>query len=694
MRRVPGLAEVACRARQEADKWLERAMPPAPPPARPVDRPAFFAGALEAGTPGLVSARLPEHVDDLAARAQRAAAGRFDLLGYTDLSFGRPLDWQWDVVADRRTPVAHWSRLDPLDETVVGDHKVPWELSRLQWLVTLAQAWRVTGDERLATRALQAYDEWETANPHGMGLNWASSLEVAIRLMSWCWMLALLGGSRELTDRWRSRLARSIASHAAHVERYLSYYFSPNTHLTGEALGLLYAAAMVDCRQSARWRALGISILETEADRQILPDGVYVEQATAYHRYTAEIYLQFLLLTSAAGHQVPSRVVTRVARLIDALITLCRPDGSMPGIGDADGGTLLPQARRAPDDCRGVFSVAAAVFGRSDYTWAAGGLAPETVWLLGADGAERIAALTARPPDRRPSTLLPDGGYVVMRESWARDAHQLVFDVGPLGCPASGAHGHADLLSVQASPFGEPCLVDPGTGEYTDLRGWRSSFRRTAAHSTVRVDGLDQAVAAGPFSWRGTRPAATLDTWRSGDDGDYADGRHQAFRTETGVVVHRRRVRSLPGVGWVVVDELAGIGRHEVEVRWQFAPIDVRASGPALIATLGSGKALTLVPVAAHHWYVRVARGGTLPPEGWYSPAYGIRVPAPQAIYSESIVLPAQFATLLLASEAPPAEAPPVEAAFDLQGRVTTMRLAAPAVEIAVTDEEIRVCAG
>jgi hypothetical protein len=89
-----------------------------------------------------------------------------------------------------------------------------------------------------------------------------------------------------------------------------------------------------------------------------------------------------------------------------------------------------------------------------------------------------------------------------------------------------------------------------------------------------------------------------------------------------------------------------------------------------------------------------VARGGTVPPEGWYSPAYGIRVPAPQAIYSESIVLPAQFATLLLASEAPPAEAPPVEAAFDLQGRVTTMRLAAPAVEIAVTDEEIRVCAG
>lgn len=693
MRRVPGLAEVACRARQEADKWLERALPPAPPPARLVAAPAFFAGALDPGTAAMVRAQLPGHVDDLARRAQRAAAGRFDLLGYGDLSFGRPIDWQWDVIADRRTPIAHWSRLDPLDEAVVGDHKVPWELSRLQWLITLAQAWRVTADERFAVGALQAYDEWETANPHGMGLNWASSLEVAVRVMSWCWMLALLGDSRVLTERWRGRLAGSIASHAAHVERYLSYYFSPNTHLTGEALGLLYAGTVVDCRQSARWRAVGTSILETEAERQILPDGVYVEQATAYHRYTAEIYLQFLLLTSAAGHQVPSRVVTRVARLIDALLVLCRPDGSLPGIGDADGGTLLPQARRTADDCRGVFSLAAAVFGRSDYAWAAGGLAPEVLWLLGSDGAERVAALTPRPPDRRPSTLLPDGGYVVMRESWARDAHQLVFDVGPLGCPASGAHGHADLLSVQASPFGEPCLVDPGTGEYVDRRGWRSWFRRTAAHSALRVDGLDQAAAAGPFSWRDPRPAAALATWRSGDDGDYADGRHQCFRTNAGVVLHRRRVRSLPGIGWLVLDELAGTGRHEVEVRWQFAPIHVRSSGAAIIATLASGRALTLVPVSAHQWYLRVPRGGASPPEGWYSPAYGVRVPAPQAIYSESLAVPARFATLLLASQTPPAEAPPVDAVFDTHGRLTTVRLAHPAMAIAITDEEIRVCA-
>jgi uncharacterized heparinase superfamily protein len=84
-----------------------------------------------------------------------------------------------------------------------------------------------------------------------------------------------------------------------------------------------------------------------------------------------------------------------------------------------------------------------------------------------------------------------------MRSGWDRRAHQLIFDVGALGCPVSSGHGHADLLSIQCAVFGEPYLVDPGTFVYTADRGWRDFFRGTGAHSTVRVDGLDQARGRG-----------------------------------------------------------------------------------------------------------------------------------------------------------------------------------------------------
>ena len=47
-----------------------------------------------------------------------------------------------------------------------------------------------------------------------------------------------------------------------HVEENLSHYFSPNTHLTGEALGLLYlGSAWPDFPRSGRWMETGWSIL-------------------------------------------------------------------------------------------------------------------------------------------------------------------------------------------------------------------------------------------------------------------------------------------------------------------------------------------------------------------------------------------------------------------------------------------------
>ena len=58
-----------------------------------------------------------------------------------------------------------------------------------------------------------------------------------------------------LTQVFVTTLLASIHAHAAHIRKYLSYYFSPNTHLTGEALGLFYAGILFPELGSARrWR--------------------------------------------------------------------------------------------------------------------------------------------------------------------------------------------------------------------------------------------------------------------------------------------------------------------------------------------------------------------------------------------------------------------------------------------------------
>ena len=372
----------------------------------------------------------------------------------------------------------------------MGDAKVTWELNRHQWMVTLAQAYALSGDGRYARHVLDQMEAWIVANPFGFGLNWTSSLEAALRLIAWCWAIRLVRRSPALDP---ARLARLLR-----VQRYLSYHFSPNTHLTGEALGLVYAGVVLAGLQDApRWRRLGESILTREIERQVLSDGVYFEQSASYQRYTADIYLHWLLL---AGTAVPLPVTARLQAALDFLLTVARPDGSLPAIGDADGGWLLPLVPRKPDDARGLFSTAAAFLRRPDYAWAAGGLAPETAWLGGTAAVSSFASLSPAPPKRHASAVFPRGGWAVLRDGWQQDAHQVVFDVGPLGCPVSGGHGHADLLGIQASFFGEPIIVDGGTYSYAD-REWRNYFRGSFAHNTITLDGRSQAEPDGPFSW-------------------------------------------------------------------------------------------------------------------------------------------------------------------------------------------------
>jgi hypothetical protein len=391
--------------------------------------------------------------------------------------------------------------------------------------------------------------------------------------------------------------------------------------------------------------------------RQVLPDGVYFEQSTCYQRYTAEIALHFLLLCSRGGLQAPAGLGARVQAMLDFLLAVRSPGGEAPQIGDSDGGWLLPLARRRPQDLRGLFGPAAALFGRPDYAWAAGGLVPEVLWLLGPAGLSAFESIRPAPPDTPCSRVFPEGGYAVMRDGWELDAHHLVFDVGSLGCPVSAAHGHADLLSVQCSAFGEPLLVDPGTGVYAN-ESWRSFFRSSAAHSTVTVDGESQAAPAGRFAWQ-QRPSARLTRWVSVEAFDFADAEHDGYVRLSDPVRHRRRVLFVKPRYWVLVDDLEGDGRHHVEVRFQFGPVEVGLERDLWARAWGARRGLLVRPFSTVPLEGSVRRGASQPMEGWASPDYGQFQPAPALVYSAEASLPLRVVTLLLPC-ANPAAPPPI----------------------------------
>jgi hypothetical protein len=614
LRKGRGVRELWDRGRQAAVGWIERAgwsrdarEPDVDTfarwlsPGTPRDDEGLRAAALASLgglVPGLahtaaaaaeVLSRWPGDAAELIRRGRQALDGRFDLLGYRDLDFHNPIDWHLDPVSGTRAPLIPAGRVAYLDPSKVGDHKVVWELNRHQHLVTLAQAWRLSGDQRFLGGLAAQLEAWMDANPPKLGINWASSLEVAFRGIAWLYVLALAGEA--LPPLLIRRMLGNLHVHARHLEHNLSTWFSPNTHLTGEALGLVYLGQGLPCFAAApRWRALGLEILQREATRQVRADGVYFEQSTYYHRYTTDFYAHLALLLEAAGTVRPEWLEDVLGRLHTHLSALRRPDGSWPLIGDEDAGRLLCLKTRRSDDFRDTAALGAALLGRAD-ACPPEETPSELAWLLGAEGLRAPTQECARTE----SALFPEGGFAVLRDD---AGNWMLYEAGPHGA-LSGGHAHADALAIELAAYGQTLVADAGTGSYVADRSLRDRLRDGNAHGTVTVEGKSSAVPAGPFRWR-TRAEARITAWQRGAGFEFVVGEHDGFQRLTPPATVRREILFVHDAFWLLRDEVVSAAQPTFTAHFPLAPgvrVRLETDRARLFAPDDSG--LLVAPVTA-----------------------------------------------------------------------------------------------
>jgi hypothetical protein len=549
-------------------------------------RPRFFASMTDPdATRALIRSRWPAAEREVLERADRICAGEFDLLGRSRLALGSPPDWHLEPLSRKRTPLVHWTRIDHLDAEAAGEYKLVWELSRHQYFVTLGKAYLYSGDESYAETLVAHLGSWMDSNPPKRGTNWSSSLELSFRVISWVWALQFLRRSPALTPSLYLRVLKLVSLQARHVETYLSTYFSPNTHLTGEALGLFYIGTLFpELKRAAEWQRAGLRILTDQIGIQVGKDGVYFEQATYYHRYTADFYLHLLLLARENAVPVEGVVEAKLRALLDHLMFMTQPDGTTPLFGDDDGGRLVQLDARAPNDFRDTLAVGAAVFARPDYKLVSGDAPEGLLWLLGSQGLERFESLPSSPPDRA-SVAFREGGYFVMRDHWGADASCLTIDCGPHGVLNCG-HAHADALSFVLAAGGRTFLVDPGTYTYIFPLTMRDELRRSRSHNSVTVNGESSSVPGGPFQWKRIAHSSA-ERWISRERFDYFAGSHRGYERPGDPVRHRRAVFFLKGAYWLIHDRLSAVGEHNVELTFQFAPgVELATEGDRVSASM------------------------------------------------------------------------------------------------------------
>jgi hypothetical protein len=188
-------------------------------------------------------------------------------------------------------------------------------------------------------------------------------------------------------------------------------------------------------------------------------------------------------------------------------------------------------------------------------------------------------------------------------------------------------------------------LADPGTYCYTGDDAARAYFRSTIGHNTLELGGVDQSVAGGPFMW--TRHATT-ELISLADDGDVAvwTAEHDGYQRLTPPATHRRTVSFHRGEARLeVVDEVQTDGHVPARLAWHLGPlVEVDLDESTARCTWPGGAAVLHLPEELT-WEAH--RGQLDPLCGWYSPSFGVRVPATTLVGSGSATSGTSLRTVL-----------------------------------------------
>lgn len=521
----------------------------------------------------------PNYIKDLCDEAEYILKGEYTLLGMPRLSFsqGDVPDFHWDPVNGGRLGLRWWKKeLAQAHEQKV-DLKIIWEFNRNQYLVTLGLAYVLTDEEKYREKALELFKCWVEQNPPYFGINWSSSLELSFRSISWLWTWQLLRCGDECEIN--SVMINLLLAHGDFIVNNLSTHHSPNTHLTGEALGLFYLGlALQDCEDGKYWITLAEEILGDWVDRHILEDGGYVERSFWYQLYTIDIYLHYFLLARRFERPILPQIQEALERASDYLYWAMTPDFKAPHFGDDDGGKLL---RLAPGNVDGdvseVLSCAGVIFKRHEYARNLNQLEPQSFFLLGTDAEQVFSHLLETD---NCNAIIPGDpgitGYHVLSDWYKGHKIHLVFYCGTLGWLNSG-HGHADILSFTLQYGNQKIVVDSGTYTYSGRR--RDKFRRAEAHSTLIIDDIYPAIpGAQPFHWKSKCSGRLLEVLNE-DKFSSITARLVHDHGNEKITVHDRTVYLVRFGVVIILDQIEGNRPVKVVRRFPLAGIDWRISG-------------------------------------------------------------------------------------------------------------------
>lgn len=565
--------------------------------------------------------RCPGEVNRIKTEAKEAMSFKIDLLGSGKVNLEAPVNWQTDFKNSVEWPLSFFRDIDVTDPERKSDIKVPWELSRLQWLTPVAQAYILEEDDRYAVFARDVLSSWIESNPYGRGPNWSVTMEAAMRVFTWTWLFHVFHASPAWAGQtFRAQFLTALYEHGCFCFRYLESFHHNGNHLTADAGALVFLGEFFPQNNETNlWCERGWSILVREIFRQVHADGTDYEGSTSYHRMVAELFLWPARYRRVREKGVPELYYDRLRCMAEFTSAYTKPDGTAPLWGDADDGRPYKFGEQLPSQHNYLPALISLAIDDIPLQASYFSSSTEIIWALGIGvDVDGEVATKKRPISR----AFDDSGVYIM----ASEVDHVFIDCGPVGHGGRGGHGHNDCLSFEAVLNEVPVLTDSGTYVYTEDFQWRNSFRGTSFHNTPRIDQTEQNRFVSDEDLFLLRDDARpqLLSWKPGTEEDIFVGSHGGYE-KLGIGIRPIRTivldKSLHGL--VVRDTFEGAGCHHVAIPYHFVT-------GAIVTAITEGR--WCLSIGEQDYIIQILENRKWSAEvrtGWISERYGVKAQRP-----------------------------------------------------------------
>lgn len=459
-------------------------------------------------------------------------------------------------------------------------------LHAMRWLQPLIDAHVRHRDEVALTKARDVIRHWIAANPRDDPPSRHSWSEHAT-----AWRAILFANfwlqyrkSDIQTDEFQALFLASIREHGRLLASSEFYVSNHNHGLNQNAALLALSLGFPALEESARWYDVAIQRLAAYVQMAFSDKGVHLEQAPAYHRYALQSLMRiaaFLQQNNRGDHELLDAIRTSY----DVLPYLVDPTGHFPPIGDSGTARILGKDINA---------------GQAD--------------LLGLPRLTEVGFF--QKASRKRISDFRDANYVVCRKGrWfdqdPSDDYFLFLKTGSRvsASSVSAGHAHFDGASFVLYAHGGYWFID--SGKYTYNKGaYRTYMKSSLAHNTLSFPNLENRSSE-----------ADVRTRTQGDT--------VSIRLERKSIPHTREILIKSNGNLGIRDEAPRTGGLAIQSFHVHPDHDVRirSDGTAEVEREDGLRCRISQHKNTKQIYVRLARGQTGPPLGWYSEEYLEKVP-------------------------------------------------------------------